>query len=61
MYVGMDGWMDAFLFIDTMSYLMHFTGLGLQSNFRLLLNWILHHFYDICGTESVHFSDSGCF
>lgn len=43
------------------SYLMHDTGLGLQSNFRLLLNWILHNFYDICGTESVHFGDSGCF
>lgn len=53
--------MYALLFGFMMSYLMHSTGLGLQSNFRLLLNWILHHFYDICGVESVRFGDSGCF
>lgn len=41
--------------------LINTTDLGLQSNFRLLLDWILHHFHDICGAESLHFSDSGCF
>lgn len=41
--------------------LINTTDLGLQSNFRLLLNWILHHFHDVCGAESLHFSDSGCF
>lgn len=52
-----------FLFFNQnmMSYLINTTGLGLQSSFRLLLNWILHNSHDICGTKSVHFGDSSCF
>lgn len=46
---------------NVISYLINITDLGLQSNFRLLLDWILHHFHDVCGAESLHFSDSGCF
>lgn len=46
---------------NVMSYLINPTDLGLQSDFRFLLNWILHCFHDVRGAESLHFSDSGCF
>lgn len=44
-----------------LSYFINAAGLGLQSNSGLLPNWLLHNFHDICGPESVHFGDSGCF
>ena len=47
--------------MSVMTYLINPTDLGLQSDFRLPLNWILHRFHDVCGAESLHFSDSGCF
>ena len=42
-----------------MILVLSLTGPGLQPSARLLTNWVLHRFRDICGAESVYLCHPG--